>query len=182
MDRVPPRASTGPFGIAVDLDGNVYVADQGNSTIRKITADGMVTTIAGAAGEPGSTNGIGVVARFSFPAAVAVDDAGNLYVADRSNSTIRKIDSSGNVSTLGGVAGTDGSVDGQSSDARFSFPTGLAVDPSGVVYVADTYANTVRMIRSAGPSTPNAADEGGRGPGNGLLASQCDRIHPGVAE
>jgi DNA-binding beta-propeller fold protein YncE len=144
----------GPFGIAVDLDGNVYVADQGNSTIRKIAVDGMVTTIAGIAGDAGSTNGIGTMAQFSFPAEVAVDDAGNLYVADRNNSTIRKIDSVGNVSTLAGVAGTDGSADGACAAALFSFPVGLAVGPSGVVYVADTSANTVRMIRTVAPQGP----------------------------
>ena len=144
----------GPFGIAVDLDGNIYVADQGNSTIRKITADGTVTTIAGKAGDPGSTNGVGAAAQFSFPAGLAVDDDGNLYVADRNNSTIRKIDSVGNVSTLAGIAGTDGSADGACATAQFSFPVGLAVGPSGVVYVADTSANTVRMIRSAAPQGP----------------------------
>jgi len=143
-----------PFGIAVDLDGNVYVADQVNSTIRKVTADGMVTTIAGIAGDPGSTNGIGPAAQLSNPAGLAVDAAGNLYVADRGNSTIRKIDPAGNVSTLAGVAGIEGSSDGGFSDALFSFPVGVAVDFSGVVYVADSNANTVRMIRSAAPQPP----------------------------
>ena len=140
-----------PFGIAVDLDGNVYVADQGNSTIRKITPDGMVSTIAGIAGNPGSTNGIGVAEQFSYPAGLAVDAAGNLYVADRNNSIIRKIDCAGNVSTLAGVAGSQGSSDGSLTDALFGFPVGLAVDLSGVVYVADSDANTIRMIRTAAP-------------------------------
>jgi M6 family metalloprotease-like protein len=145
----PAARFNGPFGIAVDLDGDVYVADQGNSTIRKITADGIVTTIAGIAGDPGSTNGVGAAAQLSFPAGLAVDDFGNVYVADRNNSTIRKIDSAGNVSTLAGVPGTDGSADGASATAQFNFPVGLAVGPSGEVYVADTAANTIRMIRTA---------------------------------
>jgi len=143
-----------PFGIAVDLDGNVYVADQGNSTIRKITPDGMVSTIAGIAGNPGSTNGIGATAQFSYPAGLAVDAAGNLYVADRNNSIIRKIDSAGSVTTLAGVSGTEGSSDGGLSDAQLGFPVGLAVDLSGVVYVADSEANTIRKIRSAAPQPP----------------------------
>jgi sugar lactone lactonase YvrE len=150
----PAARFNAPFGIAVDFYGNVYVTDQGNSTIRKITADGMVSTIAGMAGDPGSTNGIGAGAQFSFPAALAVDDVGNVYVADRNNSTIRKIDSAGNVSTLAGVAGTDGSADGACATAQFNFPVGLAVGTLGVVYVADTSANTVRMIRTAVPQGP----------------------------
>jgi sugar lactone lactonase YvrE len=143
-----------PFGIAVDLDGNVYVTDQGNSTVRKITPDGTVTTFAGAAGAAGSADGIAGAARFSYPTGLAADEAGNLYVADRNNSTIRKIDSAGKVSTLAGVAGNDGSTDGMTGAALFSFPTGLAVDTAGVVYVADTSANTIRIIRSAAPQGP----------------------------
>jgi sugar lactone lactonase YvrE len=143
-----------PLGIAVDLDENVYVTDQGNSTIRKITANGTVTTIAGAAGEPGIVDGLGAEARFCYPAGLAVDDAGNLYVADPINSVIRKIDPAGNVSALAGVARTEGSSDGTCADAMFSFPVGLAVGPSGVVYVADTSANTIRLVRGSPPEPP----------------------------
>jgi sugar lactone lactonase YvrE len=143
-----------PFGVAVDLDGNIYVTDQGNSSLRKIAPDGTVTTIAGLPGNPGDADGPGAVARFSFPAGLAIDNAGNLYVADRNNSTIRKVDPFGGVSTLAGVAGKDGSVDGISATALFSFPTALAVDLAGVVYVADTSANTIRMIRTSFAQTP----------------------------
>ena len=80
-----------PFGVAVDGAGNVYVADTLNNTIRKITPNGVVSTLAGLAGNPGSNDGIGIHARFRNPWGVAVDNRGNVYVADTSNNTIRKI-------------------------------------------------------------------------------------------
>src|SRR5437667_120699 len=80
-----------PTGVAVDSAGNVYVADFVNSTIRKVTPEGVVTTLAGLAGSAGSANGTNRAARFNFPQAVAVDSAGNLYVADTDNNTIRKV-------------------------------------------------------------------------------------------
>ena len=80
-----------PAGVAVDGDGNLYVTDAGNRTIRKVTPAGEVTTLAGSAGSSGSVNGIGPAARFSFPTGVVVDGDGNLYVIDNSGSTIRKV-------------------------------------------------------------------------------------------
>ena len=143
-----------PMGIAVDLLGNSYVADQNSATIRKITLDGMVTTLAGLAGVTGSSDGIGAGALFSYPAGLAVDAEGNVYVADRNNSNVRQISPAGVVSTLAGAAGTNGVIDGASASALFSFPTAVAVDDTGLVYVADTYANTIRLIRSAPPQAP----------------------------
>jgi sugar lactone lactonase YvrE len=143
-----------PLGIAVDTAGNVYVTDQGNFRIRKITADGIVTTIADIAGDPGNSNGISAAPQVSFPAGLAVDDAGNLYFADRNNSVIREIDTDGNISTVAGVAGSYGNVDGTCADALFNFPVGLAVGPVGVVYVADTSANTIRLVRGSAPHPP----------------------------
>ena len=112
----------GPFGVAADSAGNVYVADQLNHTIRKITADGVVTTLAGAAGMPGSVDGVGAAARFAGPDGMAVDGAGNVYVADQANYTIRKVTAGGVVTTLAGTAGTAGSTDGTGSAARFCRP------------------------------------------------------------
>src|SRR5213593_3736548 len=117
-----------PSGVAVDSAGNVYVADSGNSTIRKITPDGTVTTLAGSAGQSGSADGTGSAARFNNPRGVAVDSVGNVYVADTSNATIRKVTPAGAVTTLAGLAGSGGSADGTGSAARFLDPSGVAVD------------------------------------------------------
>ena len=151
--------TNGPNGIAVDASGNVYVADTYNSTIRKITSGGVVTTLAGTAGVLGSTDGTGSGASFVFPTGVAVDVSGNVYVADSSNETIRKITSAGVVTTLAG-AQTGGSADGTGSVARFNFPTGVAVDSSGNVYVADQNNRIIRKITSAGVVTTLAGTAG----------------------
>jgi sugar lactone lactonase YvrE len=135
---------TGPSGVAVDRAGNVYVADFYNNTIRKVTPAGVVTTLAGLAGSFGSADGTGRFARFYLPSGMAVDSAGNVYVADFLNFTIRKVTPAGAVTTLGGLAGRFGNADGTGSAARFLDPRGVAVDSAGNVYVADTANNTIR--------------------------------------
>jgi Bacterial Ig domain/NHL repeat/Kelch motif len=146
-----------PFGMTVEAAGNLYVADYANFTIRKVTAAGEVTTLAGLAGSPGSTDGTGSSARFGSPVAgpvdVAVDSAGNVYVADFANDTIRKVTAAGEVSTLAGVAGSSGSTDGIGSAARFNYPNGVAVDTAGNVYVADYGNNTIRKVSATGAVT-----------------------------
>jgi sugar lactone lactonase YvrE len=139
-----------PKDVAVDGAGNVYVTDSGNHTIRKITPAGVVTTLAGAAGVRGSADGPGAQARFSFPYGLAIDAAANLYVADSSNHTIRKITPAGVVSTLAGSAGQLGSGDGTGSAARFASPYDVTVDGSGIVYVAEFNASLVRRITPDG--------------------------------
>src|SRR6516162_64795 len=126
-----------PHGVATDSSGNVYVADAGNNTIRKITPAGVVTTLAGLAGSSGSADGTGSAARFFQPQGVATDSLGNVYVADTPNNTIRKITPAGVVTTLAGLAGSHGTNDGTGSAARFYNPWGVATDASGNVYVAD---------------------------------------------
>lgn len=140
----------GPSGVAVDTANNVYVADKWNETIRKITPDGVVSTIAGKALSSGSADGIGTGARFSRPSGIAVDGAGNVYVSDGNNHTIRKITPNGIVSTLAGKAGTSGSTDGIQSIALFDSPSGVAVDSAGNVYVADSFNHTIRKIAADG--------------------------------
>ncbi|MFZ2493469.1 MAG: hypothetical protein WA208_18475 [Thermoanaerobaculia bacterium] len=142
-----------PFGLATDSSGNVYVADEFNHTIRKISPAGEVTTLAGLAGAAGSADGIASAARFSLPSGVATDSRGNVYIADRRNNTIRKISPAGEVTTLAGLAGAAGSADGIGSAARFYNPIGVATDSGGNVYVADQVNNTIRKITPTGEVT-----------------------------
>jgi hypothetical protein len=148
----------GPFAVAVDNAGNIYVADSWNSTIRKLTLFGtnwVSSTIAGLAGHSGSADGTNNDVRFSSrgPEGIAVDDAGNVYVADTWNDTIRKLTPLGTnwvSSTIAGLAGNLGSADGIDSEARFWYPTGIAVDSVGNVYVADTWNDTIRKLTPLG--------------------------------
>ncbi|MEZ4364381.1 MAG: NHL repeat-containing protein [Kofleriaceae bacterium] len=169
-----------PLGVAVDSAGNVYVADQGNSTIRKVTAAGVVTTLAGTAGMPGSADGTGAEARFSAPMGVAVDSAGNVYVAE-GTSTIRKVTAAGVVTTLAGTAGMQGSADGTGAAARFSRPTGVAVDSAGNVYVADQNNFTIRKVTAAGVVTTLAGTAGMQGSADGTGAAARFSGSSGVA-
>jgi hypothetical protein len=149
-----------PSGTAVDSAGNVYVGDQNDDTIRKISPSGVVTTLAGLAGVPGTTDGTGSAARFNNPIGVAVDAAGNVFVADATNQTIRKVTASGVVTTFAGQAGVPGSQNGTGTAAQFSNPVGVAVDSSDNVYVVDQVGNAIRKITSAGVVTTFAGDEG----------------------
>jgi sugar lactone lactonase YvrE len=137
-----------PTGVAQDSAGNAYVADTGNHTIRRIAADGTVTTWAGAAGQSGSADGAATSARFSSPRGLAIDAAGSLYVADAGNHTIRRIGPGGAVTTIAGAAGQAGTVDGSAATARFQSPIDVAVDRTGNLYVVA--GNAVRKVASDG--------------------------------
>ncbi len=162
----------GPTGVAVDGSGNIYVADAGNTSIRKITAGGVVSTFAGVSGVAGSADGVGIAARFNAPQGIAVDSVGNVYVADTNNSTIRKITSAGTVTTLAGVAGQTGSVDGPGAAARFNGPYAVAVDGVGNVFVADFFNATIRKITASGTVSTLAgtAGQAGFADGDGVAA------------
>lgn len=170
-----------PRGVAVGADGTVYVADSDNHTIRKITAAGGVSTLAGAAGQPGSVDGPGSLARFNLPAALALDATGNLYVADALNQTIRKITPSGEVSTLAGQAGSGGSADGKGIEARFSSPQGIAVDAEGTLFVADTGNQTIRRVATDGTTTTVAGQAGRAGSRNGDWGERVFNTPRGMA-
>jgi hypothetical protein len=167
----PSVQFSGPQGVAVDSGGNIYVADTGNSTIRKITSGGVSSTLAGAAGNPGNADGTGPTAQFNQPEGVAVDSANNVYVADTWNHTIRKITSGGVSSTLAGLAGTFGSFDGANSAARFNGPTGVTVDSGGNIYVTDYNNDTIRKVTSAGVVTTLAGWAGMWGNTDGANSS-----------
>jgi sugar lactone lactonase YvrE len=149
-----------PRGVAVGSDGTVYVADYFNHTIRKITAAGVVSTLAGSPLNPGSADGNGSVARFNYPGGVAVDADGNVYVADSGNQTIRKITPAGDVTTFAGTAAFYGSSDGQGSAARFYSPRSIAVDAGGNLYVADAMTAIIRKITPGGLVTTVAGVAG----------------------
>lgn len=140
-----------PSAIAIDTSGNLYVADSGNNVIRKITSNGVVTTLAGSVGNAGTTDGTGTAAKFNNPTGIAVDSSGNIYVADTGNHTLRHITSSGVVTTFAGTAGTAGNLDGIGTAATFNGPTGIAVNPAtGAIYIADTGNGLVRKMDSSG--------------------------------
>ncbi len=156
-----------PWGIVADAADNLYVADFGNDNIRKITPADVVTTYAGTAPHPGSADGKQSAAQFSGPTAAATDAAGNMYIADTTNNTIRKITPADVVTTLAGTAGVTGSNDGTGSAAQFNSPQGLTVDASGNVYVSDTGNNTIRLVTPAGVVTTLAGSAGASGSSDG---------------
>lgn len=156
-----------PSGVTVDGAGNVYVADTGNQTLRKILPAGRVTTVAGLAGSPGSADGTGGGAQFNHPQKAAADSAGNLYVVDTYNQILRKITPAGVVTTLAGGVGVTGTNDGPGTEARFNNPRGVAVDGTGDVYVADTSNHTIRKITPGGVVTTLAGTPSVLGTNNG---------------
>ena len=142
----PPGAS----GIAVDSIGNIFVANWMSNSIQKIDTLGSVTTFAGS-GRQGWVDGVGTNACFYQPQGVAVDNVGNLYVADTCNHSIRKIDSAGNITTIAGAGpSASGSADGTGCAALFNYPEGIAVHDNGSLYVADTGNNVIRKITPVG--------------------------------
>ncbi|MDT3403602.1 DUF6443 domain-containing protein [Mucilaginibacter terrae] len=150
-----------PIGTAMDASGTLYVADTWNHRIRKIAVNGTVSTVAGT-GATGMTNGNAFSSSFNYPSAVAIGPSNTLYVLDRYNHAIRKIDASGNVSTFAGN-GAQGSADGTGTSAQFYYPTGMVIDKQGNLYVADEYNNRLRKVTPAGVVTTIA--------GNGIAGS-----------
>jgi uncharacterized protein (TIGR03437 family) len=146
-----------PFGVAVDSVGNLYIADSSNNRIRKVS-NGVITTIAGNGTQGFSgDNGSATSAQLYFPDGVAVDSAGNVYIADSSNNRIRKV-SNGVITTIAGN-GTQGfsGDNGSATSAQLSFPDGVAVDSSGDLYIADSYNSRIRKV-SAGLITTVAGN------------------------
>ncbi len=160
-----------PAGLAVDASGNIFVADQLNNLIRKITPAGVVTTFAGS-GSAGSTNGTGTAASFNNPTGVCFDNAGNLLVADYSNNLIRKITPGGTVTTFAGTGAPGATNNNTALLATFKNPMSMTADASGNIYVADRQNSLIRKITSAGVvSTFAGSGTAGYADGTGAAAS-----------
>jgi hypothetical protein len=140
-----------PMGVVVDSVNNVYVADYHTQRIRKITPSGAVSTLAGS-GSASFADGSGTLASFFWPSGVAVDSYDNIFVADSGNHRVRKVTSSGIVSTIAG-SGTAGFADNTGTLAMFSTPFGIAVDSSGIMYVSDKSNHRIRKITPSGVVT-----------------------------
>ncbi len=175
------RASV-PRGVLVDGSGNLYIADSGNRVVRKVDSSGVGTTVAGTGSQIGAVgdDGPATEATLVFPVDLALDGSGNLYIADNGNHRVRKVDSSGTITTFAGTgAGTGGfSGDGgQAAAAELNFPTGVAVDGSGNVYIADTDNNRIRKVDSSGVITTVAGTGtyGCSGDGGSAISAQLRR-------
>ena len=149
-----------PAGIVIDSAGNLFVGDAEAHVIRKITPAGDVTTFAGTTDVKGSADGTGTLASFNDPSGLAIDAAGNLYVADALNNKIRKITTAGVVTTVAG-SGTAGSANGTGTAATFNLPVNLSIDTEGFLYVAEAQGNLIRKISPSGKVTTVAG--GGTG-------------------
>ncbi len=142
-----------PSDVAVDLAGNIYVADEFNQVIRKINTAGIITTVAGTGiGGYSGDGGPATNAKIHQPMGVMADNEGNIYICDQLNSCIRKINSSGVISTFAGIGGSDGfSGDGGPAiAAELHYPTRTAIDTLGNIYIADLYNNVVRKVNPSG--------------------------------
>ncbi|WP_206105479.1 InlB B-repeat-containing protein [Paenibacillus thalictri] len=139
-------------GVAVDSNGNVYIADYGNHRIRKVDTSGMISTVAGTGtGGYSGDGGAATAAKLNSPLSVAVDSAGNLYIVDLSNSRIRKVDTSGNISTVAGTGTSGYSGDGGAATAaQISGPTEMAVDSNGNLYIAEQGNRLIRKVDASG--------------------------------
>ncbi|HEX7645548.1 MAG TPA: DUF4214 domain-containing protein [Burkholderiaceae bacterium] len=162
-------------GMALDPAGNLYICDSSSNAILEISPAGTMTILAGTAGHRGSADGMGTAAQFSNPNGLAFDHAGNLYVADTNNNTIRKIDSNSMVTTVAGTAGSAGFVDGTGAAARFHSPRGIAFDPAGNMYIADSANNAIRKMTPAGVVSTVAGSASGSNTVLGPLPGAVNR-------
>ena len=175
-----PPSFNNPFGVAVDTSGNMFIADMGNNLIRKMTPDGVVTTLAGS-GNSGFADGTGRNASFYQPCDLAIDTSGNLFVVDTFNHCIRKIViSTGLVTTIAGN-GVYGYVDGPGTNASFKYPRGICIDRSGNLFIADTDSHRIRRIIISTGVVSTLAGSGTSGSANGTGTSASFTSPFGVA-
>jgi hypothetical protein len=173
------QLSEDAYGVAVDASGNIYIADYENNRIRKVSAAGIITTVAGngSAGYSGD-GGPATSAQLDLPSGVAVDATGNLYIADTFNSRIRKVSAAGIITTVAGNGSIGYSGDSSpATSARLSYPLGVAVDATGNLYIADSYNHRIRKVSAAGIITTVAGNgsPGYHGDGGPATSAQLNR-------
>jgi len=173
-----------PFGVAVDSGGNLYIADTLNHRVRKVDASGNISTVAGNGTDGYSGDGgAAASAQLNKPFGVAVDSGGNLYIADTFNHRVRKVDASGNISTVAGngTAGYSGDG-GAAASAPLNKPYGVAVDSGGNLYIADTFNHRIRKVDASGNISTVAGTGTAGNPGEGEFATSANIKYPyGVA-
>ncbi len=151
--NAPTSLFNGPGGVAIDANGNIFVADANNHCIRKIATDGTISTFAGTVtggfGTAGDVDGLGTAAKFNTPTDLVFDTNGNLYVTDKGNHKIKRITPTGQVNTFVG-SGSSGSANGFGTGASFNSPTAITIAPNGLFYVADAGNHRIRRITSIG--------------------------------
>ena len=173
-----------PQGVAVDRSGDLYIADTYNQRIRRVDSSGTITTVAGTGDAGfGGDGGPADNAQLSLPEGVAVDRSGDLYIADTYNQRIRRVDSSGTITTVAGTGDAGFGGDGGPADnAQLGWPQGVAVDRSGDLYIADTYNQRIRRVDSSGTITTVAGSGSGGFGGDGGPAVNAHLRDPhGVA-
>jgi uncharacterized protein (TIGR03437 family) len=164
-------ALNAPSSVTVDASGNFFIADTNNQRIRKVSASGIITTVAGNgnAGFSGD-NGLAVSASLNFPSAVKVDSSGNLYIADTGNQRVRKVSTSGTITTVAGSGfGPFAGDGGPATSALLNSPFGIALDASGNLFIADSGNNRIRKVSTGGTITtvagngrPGSSGDGGQ--------------------
>ena len=168
----------GPSDVAIDGLGNLYIADTSNHRIRRVDPSGTITTVAGTGtGGYSGDGGAATAANLFFPYSVAVDGAGNLYIADTYNQRIRRVDTTGDITTVAGVGTLGYSGDGSAATAaQLHYPHGVAIDELGNVYIADTYNNRIRRVDTSGMITTVAGvgTGGFGGDGSAAVAAQLN--------
>jgi len=176
-----------PFGLVVDNAGTLYVADGFNNRIRKVTRDGIITTVAGSGstgylqGGFGGDGGPATAARLNFPRAVALDAAGNLYIADALNHRVRRVGPDGSMSTIAGggptgyLRGGFGGDGRRPTEARLAFPAGVALDLAGILYIADAENHRIRAVALPPGGRPERSQWPGKGGSLALERSQVAR-------
>jgi len=152
--------------VAVDTAGNIYTTF--GCAIRKFTPSGATTILAGNRAACGTRDGTGSDAGFDSPYSIAVDNTGNLYVTESDGCTLRKVTPAGVATTLAGLSEHPGTADGTGSAARFYFPTGVAVDSAGYIYVADSNNYTIRKVTPTGDVTTLAGSAHHSGSSDGI--------------